>query len=118
MEVSQIHLAVRAVRAALEETLPGKAHTVEVIDFFGRADAFAHLCQACADMLTARTRGQTRRVADLTQLFASYLVEKYTDAARERSEVRGGLPIRQLHKVKDYVSQRLAISFQRLVFSV
>ena len=108
IEVIQIHLAVDVFRAALEDTYPGKAHTVEVIDFFGRDDAFAHLCQACADMLTARTRGHTRRVADLTQLFASYLVEKYTDAARERSEVRGGLPIRQLHKVEDYVSERLA----------
>ena len=58
-------------------------------------------------MLTARTRGQTRRVADLTRLFASYRV-KYSDAARERAEVRGGLPIRQLHKVEDYVSARLA----------
>jgi hypothetical protein len=78
-----------------------------VIDSFGRDEAFSHLCQACADMLTARTRGHTR-VADLTQLFASYLVEKYSDAARERSEIRGGLPIRQLHKVEDYVSERLA----------
>ena len=108
IEVIQIHLAVDLFRAALEETYPGKADTVEVIDFFGRDDAFAHLCRACADMLTARTRGQTRRVADLTRLFASYLVEKYTDAARERTEVRGGLPIRQLQKVEDYVSARLA----------
>ena len=46
-------------------------------------------------MLAARTRGNSRRIADLTQLLASYLVEKYTDAAREKSEVRGGLPIRQ-----------------------
>lgn len=81
---------------------------MEVIDFFGRDDAFAHLCQACADMLTARTRGNTRRVADITRLFASYLVEKYTDAAREKAEVRGGLPIRQLHQVEDYISERLA----------
>ena len=50
------------------------------------------LAHACADMLAARARGSTRRVADLTRLFASYLVEKYTDAARERSELRGGLP--------------------------
>jgi hypothetical protein len=55
---------------------------VEVIDFFGRDDAFAHLCQACADMLTARTRGDSLRVADLTRFFASYLVEQYIDAAR------------------------------------
>lgn len=51
-------------------------------------------------MLTARTRGNTRRVADLTRLFACYLAEKYTSAAREKAEVRGGLPIRQLHQWK------------------
>jgi hypothetical protein len=46
----------------------------------------------------------------------SYLVEKYTDAARERSEVRGGLPIRQLHKVEDYVGERLACLFRAFSF--
>jgi hypothetical protein len=44
--------------------------------------------------------GNTRRIADLAQLFASYLVEKYADAARERPNVRGRLPIRQLHQWK------------------
>jgi hypothetical protein len=108
IEVIQIHLAVDVLRAALATAWPGQTDRMEVIDFFGRDEAFSHLCQACAEMLTARTRGHTRRVADLTQLFASYLVEKYTDDAREKSEVRGGLPIRQLHKVEDYVSERLA----------
>ena len=81
---------------------------MEVIDFFGRDEAFTHLCFACADMLAARTRCNTRRIADLTRLFASYLVEKYTDAAGEKAEVRGGLPIRQLHQVEDHISERLA----------
>ena len=106
VEVIQIHLAVDVFRAALEETYPGKADTVEVIDFFGRDEVFSHLCQACADILTARTRGNTRRVADLTRLFASYLVEQYTDAARERAEVRGGLPI------LFGVGQRFVLHFQ------
>ncbi len=106
--VIQIHLAVDVFLAALAAAWPGQTDRVEVIDFFGRDDAFAHLCQACADMLTARTRGNTRRVADLTRLIASYLVEKYTDDAREKAEVRGGLPIRQLHQVEDHISERLA----------
>ena len=57
---------------------------------------------------------QHPRVADLTQLFAGYVAEKYTDAARERTEVRGGLPIRQLHKVGDHVSERRARSLFQL----
>ncbi len=81
---------------------------MEVIDFFGRNEAFSHLCFACADMLTARTRGHTRRVADLTRLSASYLVEKYTSAARKKAEIRGGLTIRQLHQIEDHISERLA----------
>ena len=108
VEVIQIHLAVDVFRAALEESYPGKAHTVEVIDFFGRDEAFAHLCQACADMLTARTRGNTRRVADLTRLFASYLVEQYTDAARERAEP----PHDRASRVKSLRSTRLMQLFE------
>ena len=35
-------------------------------------------------------------------------VEKYTDAASEKPEYRGGLPIGKLRKVEDYVRERLA----------
>ena len=91
-------IAFDVFRAALEETYPGKAKAVEVIDFFGRDEALAHLCYACADMLTTCTRANSHRLADLTQLFASYLVEKYTNAAAQKPEFRGGLPIRQLRK--------------------
>ena len=86
IEVIQIHLAVDVFRAALEETYPGKADTVEVIDFFGRDDAFAHLCQACADMLTARTRGQTRRVVDLTR-------RRHADGVPREALVCGSAPL-------------------------
>ena len=37
-----------------------------------------------------------------------YLVEKYTDAASDKPEYRGGLPIGKLRKVEDYVRERLA----------
>jgi hypothetical protein len=62
---------------------PGTAGEVDVIDFFGRDEALAHLSFACAEMLSMRTPGKSKRVAALTQLLAGYLVEKYTDAAPE-----------------------------------
>ena len=108
LEIIQVHLAVDRLLAALEAVYPGKADEVEVIDFFGRDEALADLCFVCAEMLAARTPGKSKRVADLTQLIASFLVEKYTDIASEKSSFRGGLPIRQLRKVEDYVSERLA----------
>ena len=94
--------------AALESVYPGKADEVEVIDFFGRDEALAHVCFACAEMLMKRVPGESKRVAALVQLLAAYLVEKYTDAAVDKPEFRGGLPIRQLRKVEDYVRDQLA----------
>ena len=103
-----IHVAVDQFLAALESVYPGRAKQVEVIDFFGRDQALAHLCLACGDMLSARTPGKSKGVAALTQLLALYLVEKYTDAAAEKLDFHGGLPIRQLRRVEDYVRGRLA----------
>ena len=103
-----IHLAVDQYLAALESVYPGKADEVEVIDFFGRDEALAHVCFACAEMLMKRVPGESKRVAALVQLLAAYLVEKYTDAAVDKPEFRGGLPIRQLRKVEDYVRDQLA----------
>ena len=108
LETVSIHLAVDPYRTALEAAYPGRAEEVELIDFFGRDDALTHLCFACAEMLSARTPGSSRRVADLTRLLASFLAEKYTAAASEKPDFRGGLPIRQLHKVEDYLSEHLA----------
>ena len=45
-----IHLAVDQFLAALEAVYPGKADEVEIIDFFGRDEALAHLCFACGDV--------------------------------------------------------------------
>ena len=108
LEVIQIHLAIDPYRAALETAHPGKADEVELRDFFGRDETLAHLCFACTAMLAAPTPGNSRRVADLTQLFASFLVENYTAAASGKPAFRGGLPIRQLRKVEDYLNERLA----------
>jgi AraC family transcriptional regulator len=42
------------------------------------------------------------------QLLATHLVEKFTDAAAERPDYRGGLPIGKLRKVEDHVREQLA----------
>ena len=108
LETVSIHLAVEPYRAALEAVYPGRADAVDLLDFFGRDEAFSHLCFACAEMLSAGTPGTSGRVAGLTRLLASFLVEKYTAAAPAQPDYRGGLPIRQLHKVEDYLHARLA----------
>ena len=108
LETVQIHLAVDPYQAAVEAVHPGKADQVELSDFFGRDEAFSHLCFACAEMLSAQTPGNTRRVADLTKFMASFLVEKHTAPTSEKPAFRGGLPIRQLHKVEGYLSEHLA----------
>ncbi len=108
LEIVQVHIAVDRFLAALEAAFPGKTEEVEVMDYSGRDEALAHLCFACAEMLSARTPGKSRRVADLAQLFASYLVEKYIAAAAEKPDFHSGLPIWRLRKVEDYVRERLA----------
>lgn len=108
LETISIHLAVEPFRAALAAAYPGRANGVDLVDYFGRDEAFAHLCFVCAAMLSAATPGASRRVADLTTLFASYLAEKYTAATAEKPDFRGGLPIRQLRKVEDHLQARLA----------
>jgi AraC family transcriptional regulator len=108
LEIIQVHIAVDQFIAALEAVYPGKADQREVLDFFGRDEALAHLCFVCAEMLLARTPGKSRRVAALTQLFAAHVAEKYTGAAAEKPIFHGGLPIRKLRKVEDYVRDHLA----------
>lgn len=103
-----IHLAVDQYLAALEAAYPGKASEVEVIDFFGRDEALAHVCFTCSEMLAARVPGESKRVAGLALLLASCLIEKYTDAAAEKPDFRGGLPIRLLRKVEDHVRGQIA----------
>jgi len=104
-----VHLSVDRYLAALDAVYPGKADSVEVVDFFGRDEALAHLCYVCAELLAARAPGESKHVAALAQFLAAYLAEKYMDAAPEmtRNSFRGGLPIWQIRKVEDYVREKL-----------
>ena len=108
IDVMSIHLAVDRYLAALHAVYPERANEVEVIDFFGRDEALAHLCFSCAEMLLQRVAGTTQRVTTLIELFARYLVEKYTNRATEKPDFHGGLPIRQLRKIEDHVREHLA----------
>ena len=108
LETLSVHVAIDSFRAALEAVYSGNASEVDVIDFFGCDVALSHLCATCAELLSERVPGSSRIVADLTRLFATYLAEKYTRAASGKPEIRGGLPIRQLQKVGDFVTEHLA----------
>jgi AraC family transcriptional regulator len=108
LETLSIHIAVEPFLAVLGAKYPGKADRVEVVDFFGTDEILWHICLACSEMLAARTPGKSPRIAALTQLFAAHLVEKYTEIATQMQGERGGLPIRQLRKVEDYVAAHLA----------
>jgi AraC family transcriptional regulator len=116
IDVISIHLAVDRFFGALEAVYPGRARTVEVIDFFGRDEALAHLCFACAEMLAERVRGTSKRLEPLVQLLSACLAEKYVNAASNKPAFTGGLPIRQLRKVEDFESERLGeeISIEKL----
>src|SRR2546423_3318556 len=103
-----LHIAVEPFLAALEARYPGRADRGEVVDFFGRDEILWPICLTCAELLTARVPGKSLRVAALTQLMAAHIVEKYTDTAVETPAYRGGLPIRQLRKVEDYIAEHLA----------
>ncbi|HEX9045984.1 MAG TPA: AraC family transcriptional regulator, partial [Verrucomicrobiae bacterium] len=108
LETLSLHIAVEPFLAMLKVRYPDKADRAEVIDFFGRDEILWPMCLTCAELLAARVPGKSPRAAALTQLFAAHLVEKYTDVAAQTPAYRGGLPIRQLRKVEDYVSAHLA----------
>ncbi|HUS34457.1 MAG TPA: AraC family transcriptional regulator [Verrucomicrobiae bacterium] len=111
-----LHIAVEPFLAALEARYPGQTERVEVIDFFGRDEILWPICLTCAELLAARVPGKSPRVAALTQLMAAHIVEKYTVMGTETTTHRGGLPIRQLRKVEDYIAARLGeeISIEEL----
>jgi len=102
-----LHIAVEPFLAALEMRYPGRADRVEVIDYFGRDEILWPICLTCAELLAAGAPGKSPRVVALTQLLAAHLVEQYTGVAGCGKAHRGGLPIRQLRKVEDYVSKHL-----------
>jgi len=110
-----IHIAVEPFLAALEARYPGKADRIEVDDFFGRDEILWPICLTCAELLNARVPGKSARVAALTQLMAAHIVEKYTTAGKTPAHL-GGLPIRHLRKIEDYIAAHLAdeISIEQL----
>jgi len=108
LENVQVHVAVHVFLAAVEAAHPGKSGSIEVIDFFGHDETLALLCFTCAEMLAERVPAKSERVTHLTKLIASCLAEKYTTAAADKADFRGGLPVRQLRNVEDYVHEHLA----------
>ena len=110
-----IHIAVEPFLEAVEARYPGRADRVEVTDYFGRDEILLSIGLTCAAFLAARVPGKSPRVAALTRLFATHLVEKYTSVA-ETPAYRGGLAIHQLRKVEDHVAEHLPeeISIERL----
>jgi AraC family transcriptional regulator len=108
LENLSLHIAVEPFLTALEARYPGRADRVDVVDFFGRDEILWHICLICAELLTARVPGKSPRVAALTQLMAAHLVEKYSNVSAAPPAYRGGLPIRQLRKVEDYIAEHLA----------
>jgi AraC-like DNA-binding protein len=63
-------LAVDQCLAAFEMVYQDNAGAVEMTDFYGRDETVAHLSFACAEMLSARTAGNAKRVAAFTHLLA------------------------------------------------
>jgi AraC family transcriptional regulator len=116
IDLIHIHLGVEQCFAAFEVVYGDKAGAVEVTEFFGRDQTLSRLSLACADMLSTRTPGNSKRVAAFAHFLAVYIAEKYTNIAAERPDYRGGLPIARLHKVEDYVRAHLAesISIEKL----
>lgn len=115
-----LHIAVEPFLAALEARYPGNANRVEVMDFFGRDEILWPICLTCAELLAAGVPGKSPRVAALTNLIAAHLVEKYTSKPAKTAVYRGGLPIRQLRKVEEFVAEQLAeeISIETLAEQV
>jgi AraC family transcriptional regulator len=116
IDVIHIHLGVDQCLATFEMVYQDKANAVEVTEFFGRDEMLGHLSLACADMLSARTPGNSKRVAAFARLLAIYIAEKYTNIGSERPDYRGGLPIARLRKLEDYVRAHLieSISIENL----
>ncbi len=110
IDVIHIHLAVEQCLAAFEMVYQDKASDVEVIEFFGRDETLAHLSSACAEMLSAGTAGDSKRVSAIAHLLAIHIAERYTNIASQKPDHRGGLPIARLRKVEDYVHAHLAES--------
>ncbi len=69
------------LEGAFEMVYHDKAGAVEVTDFYGRDETLAHLSFAYAEMLSARTAGNAKRVAAFAHLLAIHIAEKYANIA-------------------------------------
>ena len=107
IDTIHIHLGLDLWQAALEMVYHGNPASIEVTEFFGRDEMLGHLSLACADMLSARTQGKSKRVAAFANLLAVYVAEKYTNIGSEGSDYHGGLPIARIRKIEDYVRSHL-----------
>lgn len=108
LETLSLHVAVEPFLAAIEARYPSRADFIEVKDFFGTDNTLWHICKTCAELLTARTPGKSPMVAALTQLFATHLAENYTTPGTDAPAHRGGLPVRQLRRIENYVANNLS----------
>lgn len=108
LEAISIHIAVEPFLTALEAKYPGRTDQVDVLDFFGNDPVLWHIGLVCSEMLFCKTPGKSPRVAALTQLFATHLVEIYTTIGTGEAKYQGGLPIRQLRRIEDHVAEHFA----------
>jgi hypothetical protein len=74
--VIHIHLGLDQCFAAFQMVYQDKAGVVEVAEFFGRDERLVHLSFACAEMLSSRAPGNSKRVAAFAQLLAIYIAER------------------------------------------
>lgn len=102
-----IHISVDCLLAGMEELFPGRRDEIQVVDFFGRDEVAASLFTALAGMLDERVPGSSPRVAAIRSLMVSHLLEKYTDAASERPDYQGGLPIGKLRRLEHHVAENM-----------
>ena len=84
IDVIHIHLGVDQCLAAFQMVYQDKAGAVEVTEFFGRDEALAYLSFACAEMLSARTPGNSKRVASFAH-FWRFTSPRNTRTSHRRS---------------------------------
>ena len=77
MDVLQIHLAIEQCQAAFQRVHKERSNEVEVADFYGQDITLGHLCQACANLLSEHTPGESMRIASFAETLAVYVAEKY-----------------------------------------
>ena len=108
MDVLQIHLAIEQCQAAFQRVHRERSNEVEVADFYGQDITLGHLCQACANLLSEHTPGESMRIASFAETLAVYVAEKYVAGKSHAPRFGGGLPVGRMRKVEGYVQEHLA----------